>query len=97
MCGNPSSSSISRQAGKYKTGCLLLIVDEAASRAGCFLFRSEVFRPRAGFAFNCDFAFDCNFFDLDRDLGLDPDTDLNRDIELVVSTAPADGASGKDG
>lgn len=97
MCGNPSSLSISRQAGKYKTGFLLLIVDESASGAGCFLFRSEVFRPRAGFDVNCDFAFDCNFFDLDRDLDLDLDTDLDRDVELVVSAALGDGASDKDG
>ena len=96
MCGNPSSLSISRQAGKYKTGFLLLIV-EAASRARCFLFRSELFRPRVGFDFNCGFAFDCNFFDLDLDLDLDLDTDLDRDVELVVSAAPGDGASDKDG
>ena len=97
MCGNPSSLSISRQAGKYKTGFLLLIVDEVASKVNCFLFRSEVFWPRAGLDFNCDFAFDCNFFDLDRDLSLDLDTDLDRDVELVASTAPGDDASDKDG
>lgn len=97
MCGNPSSLSISRQAGTYKTGFLLLIVDEAASKASCFLFRSEVFRPLAGFDFNCDFALDCNFFDLDLDLDLDLDPDLDNDVGLVVSTAPGDGASDKDG
>ena len=97
MCGNPSSLSISKQAGKYKTGFLLLIVDGAASRASCSLFRSELFRPRAGLDFNRDFAFDCNFFDLDRDLGLDLNTDLDRDVELVVSAVPGDGASDKDG